>query len=204
MLWLYQLPFRLNRAAKLFFAASPARLSTARSADKARPSALPLVCGPVARGHWRLAAGPSECRRRSLIFRLPSVNHGPGLVAGLFPLVKFCLQCRRDIRRSDDDLHVGAIRQGCVILGHHETVFDDPWDDHTFGIHVVHLRSSGPLVLLGDFLDKLVVMANRPGSNAPPHVDAPEVGIGVFVVVLVATSAAVGGLVPRPYGDSHG
>jgi hypothetical protein len=46
--------------------------------------------------------------------------------------------------------------------------------------------------------------ASRPGSDAPPRVDAPEVGIGVRLVALIVTSAAVAFLLPRPYRDSRG
>jgi hypothetical protein len=117
-----------------------------------------LVFDPLVRGRERFAVGPNECRRRSSIFCFPLVNHGPGFVARLLPLGQFRLQFRCHLRRSNENVHVGAFRQGRVILGHDEAIFDHPWDHHVWCCRVVLLRSSGPLVLLDGFLDQLVFM----------------------------------------------
>jgi hypothetical protein len=43
--------------------------------------------------------------------------------------------------------------------------------------------------------------ANRQGSDAPPHVDAPEVGAGALAEKPAVTGVAAGSLAPKTYED---
>ena len=77
------------------------RYQCAENADQARIVSLETVrtqhngrCGVGGGGcggRWRRADQPNECRRYSLLFRLPLSNQCPCLVARFVPLVQFGL-----------------------------------------------------------------------------------------------------------------
>ena len=94
------------------------------------------------------------------------VNHRPGLVAGLIPLVQFGLQFGGHIRWTYQNVHVGAIGQRGIVLGHDHAVFDNPGNHDTLGCHVANLQIHDRI---DHWLSSLVSVLMRPVFRAHTH-----------------------------------
>src|SRR5262249_43496586 len=104
-----------------------------------------------------------------------------------------------------DDVDVGPLGQGRIILGYHDPVFNNAWNHHPFRCHGAYLHCIGPFMLVVHntgscrFRFKPVLMMEPPKER--PHGD-PQ-GLGERMSMHLESCRQVHGRLWNAWSQSH-